>query len=208
MCKFFAEYFFIGLDKVVVNESNYETTKSKEYNLYATVKDEFDNTAVIGQIKGKTTIEVEAEAQNLEYKEENGEIVIIGIKRDKNEVKAAPDLTSDELNELVNKTNVILIPSFIDNIPVKQISEKFVKEMTTTLSSSEENIYVYVQSWTNGEWIENCVVDKNTYINKLQLLWKNQTEVHDIYILYGNAYKIVKGLTADNSYTIVEKTIK
>ena len=146
MCKFFAEYFFIGLDKVVVNESNYETTKSKEYNLYATVKDEFDNTAVIGQIKGKTTIEVEAEAQNLEYKEENGEIVIIGIKRDKNEVKAAPDLTSDELNELVNKTNVILIPSFIDNIPVKQISEKFVKEMTTTLSSSEENIYVYVQS--------------------------------------------------------------
>lgn len=208
MCKFFAEYFFIGLDKVVVNESNYETTKSKEYNLYATVKDEFDNTAVIGQIKGKTTIEVEAEAQNLEYKEENGEIVIIGIKRDKNEVKAAPDLTSDELNELVNKTNVILIPSFIDNIPVKQISEKFVKEMTTTLSSSEENIYVYVQSWTNGEWIENCVVDKNTYINKLQLLWKNQTEVHDLYILYGNAYKIVKGLTADNSYTIVEKTIK
>lgn len=51
-------------------------------------------------------------------------------------------------------------------------------------------------------------MDKNTYINKFQLLWKNQTEVHDLYILYGNAYKIVKGLIADNLYTIVEKNYK
>ena len=191
-----ASYSFTGLDKVVVNESNYETTKSAEYNLYAMVKDDFDNTAVIGPIKGKTTIEVEADAKNLEYKEENGEIIITGIKRDENEVQVGPDLNSDYLNELVNKTNVILIPSFIDGKPVRKISEKFVKETTTTLSSADEQIYIYVQSGKDGKWITNGVADKNTYTCSPQLLFKNETEVHDLYILYGNAYKIVRGLTA------------
>ena len=191
-----ASYSFTGLDKVVVNESNYETTKSAEYNLYAMVKDDFDNTAVIGPIKGKTTIEVEADAKNLEYKEENGEIIITGIKRDENEVQVGPDLNSDYLNELVNKTNVILIPSFIDGKPVRKISEKFVKETTTTLSSADEQIYIYVQSGKDGKWITNGVADKNTYTCSPRLLFKNETEVHDLYILYGNAYKIVRGLTA------------
>ena len=204
-----AEYSFTGLDKVVVNESNYETTKSKEYNLYAMVKDEFDNTAVIGPIKGKTTIEVENDAKNLEYREENGEIIITGIKRDENEVQVGYGLNSDDLNKLINKTNVILIPSFIEGKPVRKISEKFVKETTTTLSSADEKIYAYVYGEKNSEdMIGNSVVDKNTYKCTPQLLWKNKTEVHNLYILYGNAYKIVKGLTANNSSTVIEGNYK
>ena len=204
-----AEYSFTGLDKVVVNESNYEIAKSKEYNLYAMVKDDFDNTAVIGPIKGKTTIEVEAEAKNLEYKEENGEIIITGIKRDENEVQVGYGLNSDDLNKLINKTNVILIPSFIEGKPVRKISEKFVKETTTTLSSADEKIYAYVYGEKNSEdMIGNSVVDKNTYKCTPQLLWKNKTEVHNLYILYGNAYKIVKGLTANNSSTVIEGNYK
>ena len=190
------EYTFKNLTKAVVNKDNYKNVTGTEYKVYSKVIDSDGNELVYGPIKVKTSVVVEADSKYLEYEELNGEITITGILYNQDY-----ELNSlEEMENMLASPEKILIPSYIDGKPVTRISEELIKETTTTLKEKDENVHAwalndgrfYEHAWG---YMANRLVNKETGDYSPIAYFRSGTETIDLYLLYENSYRVIKGVT-------------
>lgn len=159
------EYTFIGLPKAIVDETNYKTAKGTEYTIYAKAKDSEDNEIICNPIKTTTIVEVQGDASQFLYKDLGEEIYITGLNS--NYTGTIP-LIETEAKEFISKTNIIIIPSYINGKPITKISKNlFTQNLIIGVKSNEMLLSAFFhESTTEEEGIiyvnnETCAVAEN-----------------------------------------------
>ena len=196
------EYTFKNLTKTVVNKDNYKNISGTEYKVYSKVIDSEGDEFVYGPVNAKTPVVVEADSKYLEYEELNGEITITGILYNQ-------DYTTTsiaEMESMLASPEKILIPSYIDGKPVTKISEKLIKEITTTLKEKDENVHAWITQDKDTDTTFNLAI--NELINKEtaapepgKLIKYGTNNKADFYLLYENTYKTLTEYTSSSDAT-------
>lgn len=116
-------YTFTNLEKTVVNKSNYEDIKGKEYTIYG--KGEKDNKEKEFQ-EISTKLNVEVEVPEIEYYftyRDLGEEIEITGRRD------LIELVTEEGTSIPENEDTIMIPSYINGKPVTKVNAELLKSI-------------------------------------------------------------------------------
>lgn len=116
-------YTFNNLEKVIVNKTNYQEIKGKEYTIYVKAQKNNENIE-LGKIKTKTNVEVEVpeEEYYFTYEDLGEEIEITGRRN-------LSELVSENGTSIDKDENTIMIPSYIDGKPVTKINSELLKSL-------------------------------------------------------------------------------
>lgn len=178
------EYTFTGLNKVIVNETNYKTAKGTEYKIYAKVKNKLGEEIDLQPVTTSTVVEVEGDANKFTYEDLGDEIYITGLKVNNLNIISG---TEDEVREYIKEPQIILIPSYINGKPVTKVSENFcLQNIEYGVDSSEARISLFDIS--SG----SLLYDNAKYVNgKLEtniVYYWIENHNYTFYCMNGNAY--------------------
>lgn len=147
-------YTFNNLEKTVVNRSNYEDIKGKEYTIY--VKGEKDNKEEeFQEIKTKLNVEVEVPETEyyFTYRDLGEEIEITG-RRD------LIELVTENGTSIPEDEDTIMIPSYINGKPVTKVNAELLRSLHNTTQNMDG---LFVSKEANSEEYEN-VFDRSVVI--------------------------------------------
>lgn len=179
-----SEYTFTGLNKVIVNETNYKTATGTEYTIYAKAKSISGTEITCIPVTTKTIVEVEGDANKFTYEDLGDEIYITGLKVDSPNIISG---TENEVQEYIKEPQIILIPSYINGKPVTKVSEKFcLQNIEYGVDNSEVRISLFDTSsgsilYDNAKYVDGRLETDTTY---------NWVQGHNytFYCMKGNAY--------------------
>ena len=162
-------YNFTEVEKTIVTKENYETTKGKEYTVYAKAVNN-EGKECIDTIKVKLPVEVQVDENEYYFTYEDlGEEIIITGRKDLGEF-----ITDNGCN-IDYYEDTIMIPSYINGKPVTQVSAELLKARIRSEEEEKmENLKIYINNTTTNE--KRIKVIENVESGKIQLTIENLTD--------------------------------
>lgn len=198
------EYTFTGLNKVIVNETNYKTAKGNEYTIYAKVKSILGTEVTCTPVKTSTIVEVIGNAEKFIYEDLGNEIYITGINTIY-DIANASKIPSSGMNseefKFIEDPNIILIPNKINGKPVTKVSkELFMQNINKTVSGTIGTIRIVICNAEDGSFITFHLADLNPT--------ENVHTWYDINMPMGNVnlYMILGNMYANTNTVITRAT--
>lgn len=159
-------YTFNNLEKTVVNRSNYEDIKGKEYTIY--VKGEKDNKEEeFQEIKTKLNVEVEVPETEyyFTYRDLGEEIEITG-RRD------LIELVTENGTSIPEDEDTIMIPSYINGKPVTKVNAELLRSLHNMDGLKDKNVAIYYNVDVLGDKytkVEDFIEEGNAYKTRIQI---------------------------------------
>lgn len=150
-----SEYTFAGLNKVIVNETNYKTTTGTEYTIYAKAKSSSGTEITCIPVTTSTIVEVAGDASKFTYENVGNEIYITGLNPNNENIIAG---TENEIKEYIKEPKILLIPSYIEGKPVTKVSNNlFVENIGESGAYNEETLITAFNATTGEKILDNAV---------------------------------------------------
>lgn len=178
------EYTFTGLNKVIINETNYKTATGTEYTIYAKAKSKSGTEVTCIPVTTKTIVEVEGDANKFTYEDLGDEIYITGLKANNPNIISG---TENEVQEYIKEPQIILIPSYINGKPVTKVSENFcLQNIEYGVDSSEARISLFDTS--SGSILYDNVKYVNGKLETDKVCYWVENHNYTFYCMKGNTY--------------------
>ncbi len=196
-----SEYTFTGLNKVIVDETNYKTATGTEYTIYAKAKSTSGTEVTCIPVTTKTIVEVEGDANKFTYEDLGDEIYITGLKSNNSNIISG---TENEVQEYIKEPQIILIPSYINGKPVTKVSKHFcLQNIQNGVGSSEARISLFDTS--NGYPLFENVRYANGKLETYTTSYWTQDHNYTFYCMKNNTYGICSIPAYTNVVTIKMK---